>query len=164
MTTDQSQTAVSAAEMAATFKVVHDHADRLYLWDYERCRTPLVTLYNKAMGSQWNSVTDLDWATDVDPESLVDHDGPGMQLVRATAAEPGSPIASWDRPQFTALGIEMFKASISHVGKLGLLDVNHGYLRERWGEAGLLEFEHAEDTASDYDSYDEVAKDRDARL
>ena len=29
------------------------------------------------------------------------------------AAEPGSPIASWGAPQFTALGIEMFKASIS---------------------------------------------------
>jgi hypothetical protein len=351
--------------MAASFKVVHDHADRIYLWDYERCRTPLVTLYNKAMGSQWNSVTDLDWDTDVDPERLVDHDGPGMQMVRMAAAEPGSPICSWGDPQFTALGIEMFKASISqfmhgeqgamltaakivetvpwidakyyaatqtmdearhtevfaryldqkvgdaypmspfleeqitalledsrwdiaylgmqivieslalaafgdmlrrteepllrkllryvmsdearhvafgvltlkefysqltdaelkerqeflldntlrnrarsttpevwerlgvdlgallpylsaaagkmkaspfagfqrgffaklvpNVGKLGLLDANEGYLRQRWGEAGLLEFEHADDTASDYDTYDEVAKDRGER-
>ena len=124
----------------------------------------LVTLYNKAMGSRWHSVTDLDWGTDVDPEGLVDHHGPAMQSIRVVASEPGSPIARWGDREFTALGIEMFKASISHVGKLGLLDVNHGYLRERWGEAGLLEFEHAEDTASDYDSYDEVAKDRDARL
>jgi hypothetical protein len=103
----------SAAETAATFKLVHDHADRIYLWDYERSRTQLVTLYNRAMGSQWNSVTDLDWDTDVDPERLVDQNSPSIQLFRATAAEPGSPIASWGDPEFTALGIEMFKASIS---------------------------------------------------
>jgi hypothetical protein len=362
MVTSETPDPVSASDMAATFKIVQDHADRIYLWDYERCRTQLVTLYNKAMGSQWNSVTDLDWDTDVDPEGLIDHDGPMMRLVRIASSEPGSPIASWEDPEFTALGIEMFKASISqfmhgeqgamltaakivetvpwidakyyastqtmdearhtevfakyldlkvgeaypmspfleeqitvlledsrwdiaylgmqivieslalaafgdmlrrttepllnkllryvmsdearhvafgvltlkefyaglsdaelkdrqeflldntlrnrsrsttpevwerlgvdlhalmphlaaaagkmktspfagfqrgffaklvpNVGKLGLLDANHGYLRERWGEAGLLEFEHAADTLSDYDTYDEVARDR----
>jgi hypothetical protein len=362
MVTSETPDPVSSSGMAATFKIVQDHADRIYLWDYERCRTQLVTLYNKAMCSQWNSVTDLDWDTDVDPEGLIDHDGPMMQLIRIASSEPGSPIASWDDPEFTALGIEMFKASISqfmhgeqgamltaakivetvpwidakyyastqtmdearhtevfakyldlkvgeaypmspfleeqitvlledsrwdiaylgmqivieslalaafgdmlrrttepllnkllryvmsdearhvafgvltlkefyaglsdaelkdrqeflldntlrnrsrsttpevwerlgvdlhalmphltaaagkvktspfagfqsgffaklvpNVGKLGLLDANHGYLRERWGEAGLLEFEHAADTLSDYDTYDEVAKDR----
>ena len=355
-------TSVSAEEMAAGFKLVHDHADRIYLWDYERSRTQLVTLYEKAMGSQWNSVTDLDWDTDVDPEALVDLHSPVMELVRTAARQPGSPIATWGDRHFVDLGIEMFKASISqfmhgeqgamltaakivetvpwidakyyaatqtmdearhtevfakyldrkvgeaypmspfleeqitalledsrwdiaylgmqivieslalaafgdmlrrteepllrkllryvmsdearhvafgvltlkefyagltdaelkdrqdflldntlrnrarsttpevwerlgvdldallpylsaaagkmksspfagfqrgffaklvpNVGKLGLLDANRGYLRERWGEAGLLEFEHAGDTASDYDSYDEVAKDR----
>jgi len=364
MVTAETPDPVSASGMAATFKIVHDHADRIYLWDYERCRTQLVTLYNKAMGSQWNSVTDLDWDIDVDPEGLIDHDGPMMRLVRIASSEPGSPIAGWEDPEFTALGIEMFKASISqfmhgeqgamltaakivetvpwidakyyastqtmdearhtevfakyldlkvgeaypmspfleeqitvlledsrwdiaylgmqivieslalaafgdmlrrttepllnkllryvmsdearhvafgvltlkefyaglsdaelkdrqeflldntlrnrsrsttpevwerlgvdlhalmphlaaaagkmktspfagfqrgffaklvpNVGKLGLLDANHGYLRERWGEAGLLEFEHAADTLSDYDTYDEVAKDRTA--
>jgi len=104
---------VSAGETDATFKLVHDHADRIYLWDYERSRTQLVTLYNKAMGSQWNSLTDLDWNTDVDPEGLVDQGSPSMQLFRATAAEPGSPIATWGDSEFTALGIEMFKASLS---------------------------------------------------
>ena len=42
------------------------------------------------------------------------------------------------------------------------LDANGGYLRQKWGEAGLLEFEFADDTGSDYESYDEVARDRDA--
>ncbi|MBF6557404.1 MAG: ferritin-like domain-containing protein [Acidimicrobiales bacterium] len=103
----------SDSDVATTFKIVHDHAERIYLWDYERCRTQLVTLYNKAMGSQWNSVADLDWDTDVDPERLVDHDGPMMQVVRLASDEPGSPIASWGDREFTALGVEMFKASIS---------------------------------------------------
>ena len=47
-----------------------------------------------------------------------------------------------------------------NVRKLGLLDANNGYLRQQWGEAGLLEFEFADDTGSDYETYDEVARDR----
>ena len=47
-----------------------------------------------------------------------------------------------------------------NVRKLGLLDANDGYLRQKWGEAGLLEFEFADDTGSDYESYDAVAQDR----
>jgi hypothetical protein len=50
----------SPAEVDDTIKVVHDHADRIFLWNYDRSRDQLVTLYNKAMGSQWNSVTELD--------------------------------------------------------------------------------------------------------
>ena len=53
-----------------------------------------------------------------------------------------------------------FAKLVPNVRKLGLLDANDGYLRERWGEAGLLEFEFADDTGSDYASYDAVAQDR----
>jgi len=49
---------------------------------------------------------------------------------------------------------------VPNVRKLGLLDANRGYLRERWGEVGLLQFEFADDTGSDYESYDAVARDR----
>jgi hypothetical protein len=49
---------------------------------------------------------------------------------------------------------------VPNVRKLGLLDANDGYLRRIWGEAGLLAFEFAEDTASEYDRYDAVAQDR----
>jgi hypothetical protein len=53
-----------------------------------------------------------------------------------------------------------FAKLVPNTRKLGLLDANGGYLRERWGEAGLLEFEFADDTGSDYESYDAVAEDR----
>jgi hypothetical protein len=53
-----------------------------------------------------------------------------------------------------------FAKLVPNVRKLGLLDANNGYLRQRWGEAGLLEFEFADDTGSDYASYDAVAQDR----
>jgi hypothetical protein len=101
------------AEVQATIKIVHDHADRIFLWNYDRSRTQLVTLYNKAMASQWNSVTELDWATDVDPESLVDFDTPLMRLTRAAREVDGSPLASWGDKELTALGVEALKANLS---------------------------------------------------
>jgi hypothetical protein len=101
------------AEVDATIKIVHDHADRIFLWNYDRSRTQLVTLYNKAMASQWNSVTELDWATDVDPESLVDFDTPLMQLTRAAREVDGSPLVSWGDKELTALGVEALKANLS---------------------------------------------------
>lgn len=94
-------------------RVVHDHADRIFTWSYERERPQLVTLYNKASTSQWSSVVDLDWSTEVDPEALVDPTTPGMTLARAAAKLPGSPLATWSDKEFTALGVEMLKASLS---------------------------------------------------
>jgi hypothetical protein len=57
-----------------------------------------------------------------------------------------------------------FAKLVPNVRKLGLLEANGGYLRQKWGEAGLLEFEFADDTGSDYDTYDAVAEDRAAAV
>jgi len=101
-------------EVDATIKRVHDQADTIYAWNYARERDQLVTLYNKGVSSQWSSVTDLDWATDVDPEALVRQmNSPTERLVRTAAELDGSPLASWGEAEFTALGIEMFKAQLS---------------------------------------------------
>ncbi len=101
-------------EMDEAVHVIKDHADRLFLWNYERNRGQLVTLYEKAMGSQWNSVTDLDWAIDVDPERLVaEQDSPMLAVTRMAATLPGSPLAKWKEKQYSQLGIEFFKASLS---------------------------------------------------
>jgi len=101
------------AEMDATIKIVRDHCDRIFVWNYERDRDQLVTLYNKATSSQWNSVTDLDWSIEVDPETVVPSDTPLLQIVRGAVDEPGSPIASWGEREITAFGIESFKANLS---------------------------------------------------
>src|SRR5271169_1689841 len=83
-------------DLEAAVQVIHDNADRLFLWDYERDRGQLVTLYNKAMGSQWNSVTDLDWSIDVDPERLVaEQASPLLAVAREAGTLPGSPMATW---------------------------------------------------------------------
>ena len=65
--------------------------------------------------------------------------------------------------QFAGFQAGFFAKLVPNVRKLGLLDANNGHLRQKWGEAGLLEFEFADDTGSDYETYDEVAKDRAAR-
>jgi hypothetical protein len=101
-------------DVEAAAQVIHDHADRLFLWDYERDRGQLVTLYNKAMGSQWNSVTDLDWSTDVDPERLVaEQESPLLAVARQAGTLPGSPLAAWGEREYGALGVELFKANLS---------------------------------------------------
>jgi hypothetical protein len=101
-------------DVEAAAQVIHDHADRLFLWDYERDRGQLVTLYNKAMGSQWNSVTDLDWSTDVDPERLVaEQESPLLAVARQAGTLPGSPLAAWGEREYSALGVELFKANLS---------------------------------------------------
>jgi hypothetical protein len=101
------------AEIDATIKIVHDHADRVFVWNYDRERDQLVTLYNKAMSSQWNSVTELDWSIEVDPEELIDRNTPLMQLTAAAREVDGSPIANWGDKELTALGVESFKAQLS---------------------------------------------------
>ena len=106
----------SRSEMEASIKVVRDNADRVFLWDYERSRDQLVALYNKAQASRWNSVTDLDWSIEVDPEQLIatsPQQSATVQLARAAAQEPGSPIAHWSEKEFVELGIEALKASLS---------------------------------------------------
>jgi hypothetical protein len=100
--------------MDEAIHVIKDHADRLFLWNYERDRGQLVTLYNKAMSSQWSSVTDLDWSTDVDPERLVaEQDSPLLAATRLAGRLPGSPLAAWSEKEYSQLGIELFKASLS---------------------------------------------------
>jgi hypothetical protein len=73
-------------------------------------------------------------------------------IIEAAAQVQINPMSGFARGFFAKL--------VPNTRKLGLLDANHGYLRQRWGEAGLLEFEFADDTGSDYSSYDAVAEDR----
>ena len=114
MTTESVPPLPDRDEVDATIKRVHDQSDTLYAWNYARERDQLVTLYNKGVSSQWSSVTDLDWSTDVDPEALVQQtQSPADNLVRTAAELPGSPLAGWGEREFTALSIEMFKAQLS---------------------------------------------------
>jgi hypothetical protein len=54
----------------------------------------------------------------------------------------------------------LFSKIVPNCKKLGLLDAGDGWLRERFTEIGVIEFEHWLDTGSEYDSLDEVARDR----
>ena len=116
MTTTEIPDLPSRLEMDESIKVITDNAKRIFCWNYDRSRDQLVTLYNKAMSSQWNSVTELDWSTEVDPEELVrmsPQQSVIVGLARAAAEIEGSPLASWGEKEFTQLGIESLKAQLS---------------------------------------------------
>jgi len=64
-----------------------------------------------------------------------------------------------DRPLFQAM---LFSKIVPNCKKLGLLDAGDGWLRERFTELGVIQFEDLEDTGEEYAALDEVAKDREA--
>jgi hypothetical protein len=64
-----------------------------------------------------------------------------------------------DRAVFQSL---LFSKIVPNCKKLGLLDAGDGWLRERFTELGVIQYEDWADTGEEYLALDEVAKDRDA--
>jgi len=56
----------------------------------------------------------------------------------------------------------LFSKIVPNCKKLGLLDAGDGWLRQRFGELGILMFEDWVDTGDEYESLDEVTKDRES--
>ena len=54
----------------------------------------------------------------------------------------------------------LFSKIVPNCKKLGLLDAADGWLRERFTEIGVIQFEDWVDTGEEYAELDEVAKDR----
>ena len=59
-----------------------------------------------------------------------------------------------------AFGATLFSKIVPNCRKLGLLDAGDGWLRDRFTELGVIQFENAVDTGADYAAFDEVARDR----
>ena len=57
----------------------------------------------------------------------------------------------------------LFSKIVPNCKKLGLLDASGGWLRERFTETGVIQFEDWVDTGEEYALLDEVAKDREAQ-
>jgi hypothetical protein len=96
--------------------VIHDirlHSHVLFTWDYERSRTALVKLYEKAKTSQWNATTDLAWDTPVDWDKLSDEVASQNQRFLVLRNTEGSPLAHWGDKEWRAFGIEMQTAILS---------------------------------------------------
>ncbi len=62
-----------------------------------------------------------------------------------------------NRQQFQNI---LFSKIVPNCKKLGLLDAGDGWLRDRFTEIGVIQFEDWADTESEYADLDEVAKDR----
>jgi hypothetical protein len=54
----------------------------------------------------------------------------------------------------------LFSKIVPNCKKLGLLDAGDGWLRDRFTEIGVIQFEDWADTGEEYEALDEVAKDR----
>jgi hypothetical protein len=54
----------------------------------------------------------------------------------------------------------LFSKIVPNCKKLGLIDAAGGWLRERFTEIGVIEFEDLADTGEEYAALDEVARDR----
>jgi hypothetical protein len=54
----------------------------------------------------------------------------------------------------------LFSKIVPNCKKLGLLDANDGWLRQKFTELGIIQFEDLADTSEEYGALDEVAKDR----
>jgi hypothetical protein len=54
----------------------------------------------------------------------------------------------------------LFSKIVPNCKKLGLLDAGDGWLRTKFTELGVIQFEDWVDTGEEYESLDEVAKDR----
>ena len=48
----------------------------------------------------------------------------------------------------------LFSKIVPNCRKLGLLDAGDGWLREKFTEIGVIEFEHLEDTGAEFTDYD----------
>ena len=64
-----------------------------------------------------------------------------------------------ERPLFQAM---LFSKIVPNCKKLGLLDAADGWLRDRFTELGVIQFEDWTDTGEEYESLDAVAQDREA--
>jgi hypothetical protein len=90
--------------------VIHDielHSDVLFTWDYERSRTALVKLYEKAKTSQWNASTDLPWDTPVDWDKLAAEASTQNQRFQVLRHYDDSPLAAWGEKEWRAFSVEM---------------------------------------------------------
>ena len=77
----------------------------------------------------------------------------GVDVKEAVKAMQQSP----ERPIFQSM---LFSKIVPNCKKLGLLDAGDGWLRERFTELGVIQFEDWADTGEEYADLDEVAKDR----
>src|SRR5689334_15122388 len=98
---------VCNTDAGAIVHAVKANADAVFTWDYERSRTPLIKLYEKAKTSQWNVTTDLDWSTEVDQVKLALENVQADQSFFSEGIDlKGTPFETWAEKEWIQLGVE----------------------------------------------------------
>jgi rubrerythrin len=97
---------VTNTDVDAVIHRVHDNADAIFTWDYEKgARPALNKLYEKAKVSQWNGETDLPWEIDVDQEAVVIANAAANNRL-ANMDIAGTFFERWGDKEWTELGIQ----------------------------------------------------------
>ncbi len=126
--------AVTNTDRDATIAAVRSSFDTVFTWDYEKGSRPkLNRLYEKAKVSMWNGETDLPWNTEIDQEQLA-----ALQMSSVGFQQ-----------------MDLSRTSFRHFGgkKLGLLDASDGWLRTKFQELGVIQFEDWADTGEEYEMF-----------
>ncbi len=88
--------------------------DTIFTWDYDRTRSALVKLYEKAKTSQWNATTDLDWSVDVDPEKIGrELGGGGTMRFQALQEAENSPVKHFGEKEWRQVSVEIQNSLLS---------------------------------------------------
>jgi hypothetical protein len=85
------------------------------------------------------------------------------EMWASMGVDPKAVYATMDRvnpPAQQAFQQLLFSKIVPNCKKLGLLDAADGWLRERFTEIGVIQFEDWADTGEEYAVFDEVARDR----
>ena len=91
----------------AIVHAVKSNADAVFTWDYERSRTPLIKLYEKAKTSQWNVTTDLDWSIEVDQVKMaLENVQADQSFFSETIDLKGTPFEKWGEKEWIEFGVE----------------------------------------------------------
>ncbi|HEV2361092.1 MAG TPA: ferritin-like domain-containing protein, partial [Acidimicrobiales bacterium] len=73
-------------------------------------------------------------------------------------------VQSHEDPGGEVFQTMLFSKIVPNCKKLGLLDAGDGWLRQKFGEIGIIQFEDWVDTTEEYGSLDAVASDREAQV
>ncbi len=104
---------IDSSQLDDVLHVIDQHSSVLFTWDYERSRTALVKLYEKAKTSQWNASTQLDWSTPVDMERLAADASMANARFNLLRNEPDSPLRHWGDKEWLRFSIEMQTSALS---------------------------------------------------
>ena len=97
--------AISNTDVDAVVHAVRSNSDAIFTWDYERTRSALSKLYEKAKTSQWNA-DDLPWDTVVDQAAVVEANRQQNANIFEGYDVRGTPVENWGPDEWMQHAIE----------------------------------------------------------
>jgi hypothetical protein len=97
--------AISNTDVDEVVHAVQSNSDAIFTWDYERTRTALAKLYEKAKTSQWNA-NDLPWETPVNQLDVVEANRVQNRMIFENYDLTGTPVEGWGEDEWTLHAIE----------------------------------------------------------